>query len=54
MCQEIPNIKSENAPHLEDDDETNQITYYDKYISFDSFCVSLYCSCVKNVAKIQL
>ena len=37
MCQEIPNTRSEDAPQLEDNNETNQISYYDKYILNNNF-----------------
>jgi hypothetical protein len=37
MCKEIPDTRPEDACQLEDDDETNQISYYDKYILNNNF-----------------
>jgi len=37
MCQEIPNTRPEDSPILEDNNETNQISYYDKYILNNNF-----------------
>ena len=37
MCQVIPNTRPEDAAPLEDNNETNQISYYDKYILNNNF-----------------